>query len=330
MNLTFLLLALAAPSITVESLLREMTDYDTVARSPEPAYTCKQFSSYDRATKTPDDPKGWFANGDFSQYIRVETNQNRTENVMMDADGPGAIVRFWLTTFSKKGNIRIYLDGTATPTITVPSFDFSNNGAWPAGKPLLTLHPGAAPQGRGGNTLYLPIPYAKHCKVTWEEQEAKMPRYYQINYRTYSSGTNIETFRPGNYERVNQMLAHPPSFTGGKEVTLNQTIEPGKEATVALPSGAAAVRLLELRTDAGSLRTLVLRAEFDGEETIWCPVGDFFGSGVGLNALDGWYRTVTKDGVLTCRWEFETSSLIGQAHWSTTYRRSGGRRTSSS
>jgi len=32
--------------------------------------------------------------------------------------------------------------------------------------------------------------------------------------------------------------------------------------------------------------------EFDGKETVWCPVGDFFGSGIGLHPLQGWYRTV--------------------------------------
>jgi hypothetical protein len=289
-------------AVTLQSLLTEMTDYDAVARWPDPSYTCHQASSYDRATKTPDDQKGWFANADQNQYIRIETNQNCIEKVMMDAVGPGAIVRFWITTHNaKKGNIRIYLDGAKSPAITVPSFDFANNSALPAGNPLLTLHPGATPEARGGNTLYLPIPYAKHCKVTWEEHEAKAPRYYQINYRTYPPGTKVETFKPGNYDRANKTLAQPPTFTGGKEVTLDQSIAPGKEAALDL-GGPAAVRLLELRADASCLRTLILRAEFDGKQTIWCPVGDFFGSGVGLNALDSWYLTVNKDGALTCRW----------------------------
>lgn len=290
--------------ITLQSLLTEMTDYDAVARWPDPPYTCRQASSYDRGTKTPDDPKGWFANSDQNQYIRIETNQNRIEKVMLDTDGPGAIVRFWLTTHAaKKGNIRIYLDGAGLPTITVPSFDFANNNALPAGNPLLTLHPGATPEGRGGNTLYLPIPYARHCKVTWEELETgKAPRYYQINYRTYPLGTAIETFTPGHYDVANQRLAQPPSFRSGRAVFLEQFIASGKEAILALPRGPAAVRLLEFRAEAAHLRTLVLRAEFDGEPTIWCPVGDFFGSGVGLNPLDSWYRTVTKDGVMTCRW----------------------------
>ena len=57
--------AIASPApgeITLESLLHEMIDRDAVARWPDPAYKCLHASSYDRRSKTPDDPAGWFAN----------------------------------------------------------------------------------------------------------------------------------------------------------------------------------------------------------------------------------------------------------------------------
>ncbi len=47
---------------------------------------------------------------------------------------------------------------------------------------------------------------------------------------------------------------------------------------------------------------LILRIEFDGRETVWCPVGDFFGSGFGLHPYRGWYHTVAEDGTMTVRW----------------------------
>ncbi|MCK5173587.1 MAG: DUF2961 domain-containing protein, partial [Planctomycetes bacterium] len=49
-------------------------------------------------------------------------------------------------------------------------------------------------------------------------------------------------------------------------------------------------------------RSAVLRMRFDGDETVWCPLGDFFGSGVGLNPFKGKYRQVSADGTLRCRW----------------------------
>jgi hypothetical protein len=41
----------AAESVNLESLLREMTHLEALAEMPKPAYTCKQFSSYDPRSK---------------------------------------------------------------------------------------------------------------------------------------------------------------------------------------------------------------------------------------------------------------------------------------
>ena len=207
--------------ITLESLLEEMTDYAAVARWPQPEFTCKQASSYDRATVAPDKP-GWFANSDQNQFIRTETNQGRTEKVMLDADGPGCLVRFWLTTDrNKKGTLRFYLDGAEEPALAFPAYDLLS-GDLGIGPPLVQPHPGYRPDSNGGNNFYLPIPYAKHCKVTWEEA-GQSSRYYQINYRTYAPGTAVQTFsraaleaaRPA-IERVNRALLAPAGRTAGR------------------------------------------------------------------------------------------------------------------
>jgi len=79
--------------VTLDSLLAEMTDLVGMAEFPEPPYTCRQVSSYDRASKSPS--QDWFANADAGQFIRVEKAAGRDEFVMMDAEGPGAIVRIW-------------------------------------------------------------------------------------------------------------------------------------------------------------------------------------------------------------------------------------------
>src|SRR5262249_51134896 len=63
--------AVAVPPINLDSLLKEMLDRDALARYPDPPYTCKQSSSYDRASTTPDNPKTWFANGDSGHFIRT-------------------------------------------------------------------------------------------------------------------------------------------------------------------------------------------------------------------------------------------------------------------
>src|SRR6186713_1862550 len=188
--------AYSQPPITVGTLLGEMTNTATVARWPRPAYTLHQASSYDRHSVSPDQP-GWFANGDYNQYIRKEEKGTRTEYVMMDAAGPGAVVRFWLTTVVKAGILRIYLDNEAEATVEIPAYDLLRAG-FQLGPALLNPHSSYEPNGKGGNTLYLPIPYQKHCKITFECTDSAALRtshYYQINYRTYAAGTKLVTFK---------------------------------------------------------------------------------------------------------------------------------------
>jgi hypothetical protein len=305
--------AMAAP-VTLGSLLQEMTDFASVARWPEPAYTCRQSSSYDRAEVAPDQP-GWFANNDFSQYIRTDVRAGRQEQVMMDAEGPGAIVRFWLTTVSnKKGTLRIYLDGNREPVLVFPAYDLLA-GDLNLGPPLDQPHPGYAPTENGGNTLTLPIPYAKHCRVTWEEAGSG-PRYYQIDYRTYAPGTPVETLtrqallaaRP-RLALVASQLLEPSDAPAGRTSGWHQLIPAGKSARLDLPAGPAAIRRLEFRLETDplmsleqALRATIVELHFDQENTAWCPASDFFGSGVGVNALQSWYRTVRPDGTMIGRW----------------------------
>jgi hypothetical protein len=105
--------------ITLRSLLREMASEETLTRFPSPAYRLVQFSSYDRLSVHPDS-SGWFANNDYTQFIREESNGGRREFVMLDAEGPGAIVRWWMTfgnANALNSYIRVYIDGQPEPVI---------------------------------------------------------------------------------------------------------------------------------------------------------------------------------------------------------------------
>lgn len=187
----------AAEPVTTGSLLREMTDLSALAQPA--AFTCRQFSSYDRASKTPEDHEAWFANGDAGRYLREEERAGRKEYVVMDAEGPGAIVRIWSA--NPRGKIFFYLDGAAEPTWEAPLAELLGGKVEGLPKPL------AGERSRGWN-LYFPIPYAKHCKVTCDEVVAeKHAMYYHINYRTYPAGTAVETFAPVQLEVLRAQIA---------------------------------------------------------------------------------------------------------------------------
>lgn len=70
-------------TVTVRSLLEEMTDREETARFPQPAYTSQQFSSYDQKSVSPNQP-GWYANTDYNWFLRPEINGLRRENVMLE------------------------------------------------------------------------------------------------------------------------------------------------------------------------------------------------------------------------------------------------------
>jgi len=274
-----------------------------------------QASSYDRKSISPELP-GWFANDDRSQYIRTEDVNDRLEHVMMDVDGPGAVVRFWLTTFRRNGILRIYLDGKPDPALIIPAYDLMQSGL-KLGKALLEPHSSYEAKEKGGSTLYLPIPYANHCKITFEDKDPdNQPRYYQINYRTYKKGTSVKTFKTSDLKAlkntisfVNYKLLHPDSIVKDAQTVINKTILPNTESAMSLPTGNSAIRYLIIKLQKytnenyeQALRSTILKIEFDGKQTVWCPLGDFFGSGVGSHPLKSWYRSVGKDGTLTCNW----------------------------
>jgi hypothetical protein len=313
--------------ITLETLLKEMIDRDAVARWPDPPYKCMQASSYDRRSKTPDDPAGWFANNDWSQFVRSEEHKGRVEWVLMDAAGPGVIVRqWWGGKMPPKGAVlRFYLDGAEEPAIEGYPNDILSGGAL-APEPLSMGYAKAPAGSPPGMNLYLPIPYARHCKVTYSEPDAKDPstpptrRWYNMEYRTYPAGTKVRTFTMADLKvlgpKVVQVCKELDNLRlgniKGSDVELDEYLEAGKEVSLDLPAGPAAVRLLHVRVCAEDsessndvaegMRSTIIRMTFDGKETVWCPVGDFFGSGVGLNELISWYRRVWSCGEMDSFW----------------------------
>ncbi len=302
----------SAKTVTLSSLLDEMVDRDAVTRFPEPQFVCLQASSYDRASKSPEE--NWFANNDTAQFLREETNGGRKEWVLMDAEGPGAIVRWWITAPHYKSVFRVYLDGNETPVIEANVGELVGGG-------FLTGAPLSVEKARGRN-LYLPIPYEKHCKITVDDMPAQGNLYYQVNYRSYAKGTQVETFTMENFRAIKdkidlvgkillgagELFAHLPPETPSTQVLIAKGAKPlSAVGRVTVPDGAV-LRQLVLKVDAKdealdhALRNTVLSIKFDDRETVWAPLGDFFGSGVGVNPYKSWYTRTEKDGTLISLW----------------------------
>jgi hypothetical protein len=300
----------AQPVITLETLLREMTDPDAVTRFPDPPYQSLQASSYNRESVHREKP-GWFADSDGVGFIREETIAGRREWLVMEHEGPGCLTRLWTPFFyyqledHKGPNVRVYLDGA-----TEPLFDESLI-EWLTAKGSVRP-PFAAFTARAGD-LYLPIPFARSCRVTLTAK----PFYNIINYRAYPRGTRVETLTRQQLESASASLVehgnrllHPTSAelqAGTSRLHTAQTIARAGTSRLTLPKGPGAITEFSLHAPGlaqqpAALRSTILVLAFDGHRTVWCPLGDFFGSADALHPFHTWQRTVTADGQFTCRW----------------------------
>lgn len=311
----------AQNSVTLLSLLDEMVSVEEMARYPVPFYNCKQASSHDPLTVSPDKP-GWFGNNDGyngGNFIRIDTINGRIEKVMLDVTGPGAITRFWITSLDRKPVIRFYFDGAKEPQWVIPAYDMTQFGVAGAGKGLLIPHTSYSADGSGGSTSFFPVPYARGCKVTIEipKEVEKQPRYYQINYRVYEPSAKVETFSKEvalrtrkRIEEVNQLLLSPITTEAGKfKSNVVGMVKAGDSIRLDLPAGEKAVYQVAFRVfipNPGefqrTMSSLIFTADFDGQETVNVPLSDFSGGGTGAPAVNSWFQSSNGTGGITSRW----------------------------
>ncbi len=296
-------------TVTIASLLKEMADRNSLAKFPQLHYQSLQASSYNRASKSRD-AAGWFADSDGVGFIREENNNGRKEWVVMEHDGPGVITKMWAPYFYYGGlddlvgpDINIYFDGATAPAISENYFKLiTGMGSVPP--------PFAQKTARAGD-CYFPIPFAKKCKITFN----KKPFYNIINYRGYEKGTTVKTFTKqdlkASFPLMNKAagsLLSTYSNISGTGIVKKGMILPGKELEITSGSGGAVAQLeiwvdpKEIEQHPELLRSVVLTGKFDDEQTIWVPLGDFFGSGNEINPFQTFTRTVNAAGQLLCTW----------------------------
>ena len=303
----------AQEQVSMQSLLREMVDRKQLVEYPESIpYKAMQASSYNRASVSPDQP-GWFADSDGVFCIRTEKNrEGETEWVLMEDKGPGVITKIWAVCFyyglddTTGANLKIYLDGEEEPTINCNFFEFVKGESF--------VKPPFAMETRRAGNSYLPIPYAKSCKVTMD----KKVFYNIISYRSYPQGTSVRTFSMDEYNQsqilidsVGHVLERGvygdlASTKNTEAYSFHKTLRPQEKETLLIRKKQQAIEQLVFQLDAEdfdqALRSTVLKISFDGEQTVWTPLGDFFNIGVGLKTYQMWERAVQEDGTMICRW----------------------------
>jgi hypothetical protein len=236
-----------------------------------------QASSYDRTGGNDD--------GDIKK--NMSPRKEGDGYVVFDEQGPGCIYRIWSA--SATGWIRLYFDGETEPRISLDNFGELFGGNYPPFiRPVSTAF-------LGGAVSYVPIPFAKSCKIVMELP--KSAAYLQITWRKFTSSVGVRTFTrelpPDEKPKLDQVVAawskpgEPPVAFGSKCRTVAKPISASAPVVpLAELKKSGIVRALRLKLkspDPLFLRKVVLRITTDGQKTpdVWSPVGDFFMTGFG-------------------------------------------------
>ena len=305
-------IASAQETLTYVDLVKRLIDLERLATLPAPGEKCAQWSSYDRASRY-DEETGkyvkWNANGDGDQFIREENGRL----VMAEMDGPGCIWRIW-SAAPAGGHVRIYLDGADEPAVDLPFKDYFNCSSEPFTRPSLCYE-----SSKGWN-CYVPISYQESCKIVADK---KWGRYFHWTYSTFPKGTEVATFKRDflpiesatldGVDRILSNMGTDPALPREGRVTQEKEVEAGPGASVqvleilgarAITAFRAKLDLPESPADRRVLRELTLKIAWDGksEPSVWCPLGDFFGTAPGANPYRSLPLGLAEDGWWYCYW----------------------------
>ncbi len=245
----------------------------------------EQFSSYDRTGLNDDGFSGAHS------FLRKEAKDRL---VLAEMQGPGVINRIWTPTPSND-TISFYLDGEATPRLTLKFSDLFSGKRYPFLSPLCGNE-------IGGYFCYLPIPFNQSCKVVLH---AEKMRFYQIQYRKLP-GYKVESYTGKLLGDVKQEIENVANvwnsveqnignFTMGKSRNYKTevrifTLNPGDEMTFFNHQKPGRIIGFEIDDAKGFEhlnRDVMLSAIWDNESVaaIDAPVADFFGYAFGKASM---------------------------------------------
>jgi len=138
---------------------------------------------------------------DYSAYRSSSNNPNPASNddsvrpipgetvVLADLEGPGMVTHIWLTVAANEYGwprlfrLRVYYDGSETPSVDAPLGDFFAVGHG-VEKPVESLLIRNGSSGRSRNS-YWPMPFRKRCKITItnEGHRRSSNLYYHVDWR---------------------------------------------------------------------------------------------------------------------------------------------------
>ncbi|MBI1304804.1 MAG: DUF2961 domain-containing protein [Phycisphaera sp.] len=310
-----------AAAVDFLSLVRAVADESRGIAIPGVVFSSAIHSSRDLGSIAPDEPISWFSEADSGNAIRVERIDGRSEWVLAELKGSGALTRLVLnaTVGTRDAVLRIRLDGGPEPVVEWRLRDIEGEVA-PLLAPFLSWEPeplpplGPAPTiraepGVGTVDCSLPIPFARSCVVTLDRR----PDLYRIESVAFAEGVRVTPLAQTDLAR-----SMPELRTAGEAMQARVDSRPnaGSTGLVAEPLAPAAriervvetggvIRRLAVRIDPmqalRAVRELWVECDFDGEASLRMPLGHFIGLGEGSGPTADAFRAVGADGSMEFR-----------------------------
>ncbi len=259
-----------------------------------------EFTSYDRASKYENGQYiAWDANGDGGHWI---CDLEDGGALIADMKGPGYISRIWSAT-SGPGRVKIYIDGSAEPTIDLPFNDYFNCASEPF------IYPALCYEAAKGKNCFVPITYNESCRIVAYGGfgDDGWGKYYHINYTTFPEGTTVESTTSSVFseenkailEKINALFStecgkHPEgmedapfeSYTVTKTTPAIKTLE-GKGAIYGLLAKVHYSTSDHQLETVELLKDLRIRIYWNGSDKadVNAPIGDFFATCYGMSKV---------------------------------------------
>ena len=162
----------------------------------------KNFTAHRASSNNPD----WNSNDDSKRPIPGETT------VLADLQGPGAVNHIWMTIADNEYGwprllrLRVYYDGSETPSVDAPVGDFFAVGNGFEGQ-VESLMVRNSSDGRARN-CYWPMPFRKSCKITITNEGRRRVSmlYYHVDWNKVPS---LPARTPYFHARYRQSLPAP-------------------------------------------------------------------------------------------------------------------------
>lgn len=203
------------------------------------------------------------------------------EYVLFEDKGPGCV--YEIRTIEFKGNFNIYLDGSNQPQHTISLSDMYSGKNPPFVRPLV----GSEHTDHGCSWSYVPITYAKGCKITIDLMQA--PDFFNIFAHKFASGTTVETgIADASLDKAVKLWTNPENAVKAEpdfeKISNSITVLPRETVTIADVNGRGAIKRLRIKFPEGSTdlaADLTLRAYWDGKVTpqVNSPMSTFFAMG---------------------------------------------------